>query len=101
MEPPKVFSTTHAWNGNLFFYKLEDEGRTLVVVVAWPSLMKDMERVHVYWEDDNVSSGGSSSGSNNINNGKGIARKKGKDDEMNLPAKKLSLMKKLADYRGR
>jgi len=34
---------------DLLDYKVEDEGRTLVVVVAWPSLMMDMERVQAYW----------------------------------------------------
>jgi len=35
-------------------YKVEDEGRTLVIVVSWPSLTSDMERIHAYWEEDNL-----------------------------------------------
>ena len=51
---------------DLLDYKVEDEGRTLVVVVAWPSLMTDMERVHAYWEDDKGSGSGVGGGKKEV-----------------------------------
>ena len=72
-------------------FKVEDEGRTLVIVVSWPSLMTDMERIHAYWEEEEKD------GKKSSKRG-GLKRNK---EDMNLLVKKLSLTKKLVEFRGR
>ena len=77
-------------------YKVVDEGRTLVIVVSWPSLMTDMERIHAYWEEDDSDNDG-----RKISSSSRKSSHKRNEEEMNLPAKKLSLTNRLADFRGR